>query len=85
MTATNGTERLWDAHEVAAYLGVTHWWVSRERRAGRFPGTKVGRYNRYDPADVREWQAAQTTPAITVGRTARSRTQAKRNAAKDAA
>lgn len=49
-------ERLWGAEDVAAFLGVplrtVYQW--RYTRYGP-PGRRVGRYLRYDPAEVRAW------------------------------
>ena len=52
-------ERLVDAEWVAEYLGVPKTWVRDATREGRFPCVPVGRYRRYDPADVREWVERQ--------------------------
>lgn len=56
MSATPTTERLWSVADVSAFLGVPvgtlYQW--RHRRIGP-RARRVGRYLRYDPADVRAW------------------------------
>ncbi len=53
-------ERLWSAEETAAYLGIPvatlYQW--RHRRIGP-PSYRVGRWLRYDPADIRYWLDTQ--------------------------
>jgi excisionase family DNA binding protein len=49
------TERLLDAKEVSAMLGVPVGWVRESTRAGHLPVVKLGRYCRYDRADVLAW------------------------------
>lgn len=55
---------LWTIEEVSAYLRVPvntlYQW--RTRNYGP-PGAKVGRYVRYDPADVVAWFEVQQTAA----------------------
>lgn len=41
------TDRLLEAHEVAAMLGVKESWVRAASRAGRIPTVDLGRYRRY--------------------------------------
>jgi excisionase family DNA binding protein len=48
-------ERLLDATEVAALLGVPKSWVYAETRAGRLPHVTVGRYRRYRRDALNEW------------------------------
>jgi len=59
-TAIRSAERLWSAEDVSAFLGVPveslYQW--RKRKYGP-PAARVGRYLRYDPADVRAWFRAQ--------------------------
>lgn len=58
---TTGTvERLWTVEDVAAYLRVpvTTLYQWRYRRVGP-RASRVGRYLRYDPAEVRAWVERQ--------------------------
>jgi predicted DNA-binding transcriptional regulator AlpA len=48
--------RLWGVQDVATYLGVPVMTIYHWRRTGYGPkGTRVGRYVRYRPDDVRAW------------------------------
>ncbi|GAA1846831.1 hypothetical protein GCM10009772_25160 [Pseudonocardia alni subsp. carboxydivorans] len=48
--------RLWGVQDVSAYLGVPVMTIYHWRRTGYGPkGTRVGRYVRYRPEDVRAW------------------------------
>jgi excisionase family DNA binding protein len=49
------TERLLDANEVAAWLGVPVSWVRESTRSGAMPCVPLGRYRRYDRAKVQAW------------------------------
>ncbi len=54
MNAT--ASRLWSVQDVATYLGVPVMTVYHWRRIDYGPkGTRVGRYVRYRPEDVRQW------------------------------
>ena len=46
------TERLLDANEVAAWLGVPVLWVRESMRSGAIPCVELGRDRRYDRAAV---------------------------------
>ena len=47
---------LWGVQDVATYLGVPVMTIYHWRRTGYGPkGTRVGRYVRYRPDDVRAW------------------------------
>ena len=48
-------DRLLTAEEVADLLAVPVGWVSEATRDGRLPNVRLGRYRRYDPADVLAW------------------------------
>lgn len=48
-------DRLLNAGEIATLLGVPESWVRQETRAGRMPCVELGRYRRYDRADVLAW------------------------------
>jgi len=52
-------DRLLDADEVAAMLHVPVRWVRDATRDGRLPVVRLGRYCRYDRADVLGWVEAQ--------------------------
>jgi len=56
VTVVTMVDRLWSVDDVSAFLGVPvetlYQW--RKRRYGP-PAARVGRYLRYDPADVRAW------------------------------
>lgn len=57
-------DRLWTAQETARYLGVPiktlYQW--KWRREGP-PARRVGRYLRYDPAEVKAWFRSLDTHA----------------------
>jgi predicted DNA-binding transcriptional regulator AlpA len=54
-------EPLWGVQDVAHYLGVPMMTVYHWRCSGYGPrGTKVGRYVRYRPDEVRAWFEAQS-------------------------
>lgn len=48
-------DRLLDAREVAEWLGVPVSWVRESTRSGARPCVELGRYRRYDRADVKAW------------------------------
>jgi excisionase family DNA binding protein len=49
------TERLLDAKEIADRLGVPASWVRDSARSGAMPCVRLGRYVRFDLADVEAW------------------------------
>ena len=49
------TERLLDAKEIAERLGVPETWVRESARSGAIPCVRLGRYVRFDLADVEAW------------------------------
>jgi excisionase family DNA binding protein len=49
------SERLVDAHFVAERLGVPTSWVRESTRSGAMPHVRLGRYVRFDLADVDRW------------------------------
>lgn len=53
----DGKDRLWDAGDVARYLGVDKDTVYRWAKQERLPRIKVGRLTRFDPDSVRQWAA----------------------------
>lgn len=57
-------ERLWTVQDLSEYLGVPVMTIYHWRRIGYGPeGTRVGRYVRYDPAEVQAWFKAQSRKA----------------------
>jgi len=55
------SDRLLDAHEVAALLHLPVRWVREATRDGRLPVIRLGRYRRYDAHDVLAWVEEQKT------------------------
>jgi predicted DNA-binding transcriptional regulator AlpA len=56
--------RLWDANDVARYIGASRSWVYHQAEAGRFPCIRILGFLRFDPQVVRAFvQAASTSPA----------------------
>lgn len=48
-------DKLLDADEVAAILGMTSDWIYREVRAGRLPHIRLGRYVRFRRGTLLGW------------------------------
>jgi excisionase family DNA binding protein len=53
------SERLLTAGEVAELLAVPESWVREATREGRLPYLALGRYRRYQPAEIEAWLAEQ--------------------------
>jgi excisionase family DNA binding protein len=53
-------DRLITAAEVAELLAVPVGWVREHTRSGLLPSIPLGRYRRYDRADVLAWQEQKT-------------------------
>jgi excisionase family DNA binding protein len=49
------TDRLLEATEVAELLNVPVSWVRETTRAGHMPVVELGRYRRYDRAEILAW------------------------------
>lgn len=49
------SERLLDAKAIAERLGVPETWVRESARSGAMPCVQLGRYVRFDLADVERW------------------------------
>jgi len=49
------SERLLTAEQIAERLGVPAKWPLAQARAGHIPHVKLGRYVRFDVADVEAW------------------------------
>ena len=56
------SDRLLEAKEIAARLGVPASWVLEHARSGAIPCVRLGRYVRFDAGDVDEWVAACKQP-----------------------
>lgn len=56
-----GDGRLLDEREVAELLHVPARWVRTAGREGKLPSVQLGRYRRYDLADVLAWVEQQKT------------------------
>jgi hypothetical protein len=57
-TSVPTCDRLWNAHDVSAFLGVPVATLHQWRYLGPGPAAfKVGRHLRYDPDAVRRWVA----------------------------
>lgn len=66
MDATREPEGLWNADQVARYLGVTKWAVYLWTRQGLVPHVRVGpRTVRYEPAAIRRRYVKRRTIAPT--------------------
>jgi excisionase family DNA binding protein len=61
-------DRLLNADEVASMLGVPVTWVREHSRNGHLPSVPLGRYVRYDQADVLAWVDAQKRGGAAWGR-----------------
>lgn len=48
-------ERLIDAGEAAEMLSVSREWVLAQARAGRVPHVRLGRYVRFERAELEAW------------------------------
>jgi excisionase family DNA binding protein len=48
-------DRLLEAKDVADLLNVPISWVRDATRDGRLPHVPLGRYRRYDRADIEDW------------------------------
>lgn len=53
------SERLLTAKEVADLLAVPESWVREATREGRLPYLALGRYRRYERAEIEAWLAEQ--------------------------
>ncbi len=50
---TEGDSRLWDANDVARYIGASRSWVYHQAEAGRLPCIGILGFLRFDPHAVR--------------------------------
>jgi excisionase family DNA binding protein len=60
------TDRLLDATEIAERLHVPVSWVRESTRSGAMPCVELGRYRRYDLADVERWLEQCKQPGRTI-------------------
>ncbi len=57
-------ERLWNANDVARYVGASRSWVYHQAEAGRLPCIRLLGFLRFHPQAVREFvKAASAAPA----------------------
>lgn len=57
--ARDPRDQLVTAEEAAALLSVPKTWVLAEARADRIPHVRLGRYVRFEPAQVQAWWEAR--------------------------
>jgi predicted DNA-binding transcriptional regulator AlpA len=63
-TSTVDDSRLWDANDVARFIGASRSWVYHQAEAGRLPCIRLLGFLRFDPQAVRAFvQAAASAPA----------------------
>jgi predicted DNA-binding transcriptional regulator AlpA len=61
---TPDEDRLWDANDVARFIGASRSWVYHQAEAGRLPCIRILGFLRFDPRSVRGFvQAASSEPA----------------------
>ena len=60
------SDRLLDATAVAERLGVPKTWVLESARSGAMPCVRLGRYVRFDLADVETWLEECKRPGRTI-------------------
>lgn len=66
VAASSAVPSLLNAKAVAAALSLPECWIREKERQGEIPGTRIGRYVRFDLAAVRK--ALSKTANGTVGR-----------------
>lgn len=69
-TTTRYSDRLLDIDEVADSLSVSHRYVRRLVAERRIPFIKVGKFVRFDPAEINVWidrQRVASGPPLTGG------------------
>ena len=57
---------LLDAKEIAERLGVPESWVRESARSGAMPCIRLGRYVRFDLADVEAWLESCKQPGRSI-------------------
>jgi len=69
--STADDSRLWDANDVARFIGASRSWVYHQAEAGRLPCIRILGFLRFDPQVVRAFvQAASSAPATLKNRAA---------------
>ena len=58
-----GNPSLWTAEQLAARWSVPKAHVYRLAREGRIPVVLIGRYQRFRPASIEQWESAQERSA----------------------
>jgi excisionase family DNA binding protein len=61
------SERLLTAAELAERLAVPKTWILESARSGAMPCVRLGRYVRFDLADVERWLEGCKRPGRPVG------------------
>ena len=49
------TVKLLDAKEAGDLLGIPHTWLLAQARQDKVPHVRLGKYVRFDPADLEAW------------------------------
>ena len=62
------SERLLTARELAELLSVPESWIREHARNGQLPVIRLGRYTRFDRADVLAWVEEQKAGGAAWGR-----------------
>lgn len=60
--SSDGSETLWTAKEVAAFLKVSRTWVYFHAEAGTLPSLKFQGLRRFIPAQIKAFAAGQPIP-----------------------
>ena len=71
------SDRLLTAGEIAEWLAVPVSWVRESTRSGAMPHVPLGRYRRYDLADVEAWLESCKQPGRSIRLRARNQDAAK--------
>ena len=56
-------DHLWDEHEAARYLQVSHHAIRKWKGEGKFAYIKIGSSVRYDPQEIRDFAERNRVPA----------------------
>jgi predicted DNA-binding transcriptional regulator AlpA len=68
LAANDAESRLWDANDVARYIGASRSWVYHQAEAGRLPCIRILGFLRFDPQIVRSFvRASSSTLARPIG------------------
>ncbi|HYV49051.1 MAG TPA: helix-turn-helix domain-containing protein [Myxococcaceae bacterium] len=66
--ATEPSEGLWDAQDVARYLKASRSWVYQKAEAGLLPSLRIGGLLRFNPEVVRAWAQGEPAPVVPLRR-----------------